>query len=366
MPISYPTSLDVFTNPNSATDNLDSVTVPHATQHGNANDAIEALEAKVGISASTPVANSFLVGTSAGVSSWSTAVTMGGAINCANNIISNIGAAGTDFTATGGLTLADTLIVSVGGIKSSDTTSWYLNDSANAKMTTGLTINQGAADNEILALKSSDVAHGITDVTETDTYGFFKKSSAIGGTLVVEGLASATTGLTLNGTHTTDHTVKTVSANGAINMNARLKSGTGLAIPGADANLVVIQSHGNTRFIFDQEGSGHADIEFVAFDHYDDIALIDGLTHQFVRHTSHTRITTEFGQWLTGQRQALEQAGIVGRGSWHVENGQHRAMVNFSRLSMLFAGALRQVGGRLAALEERVGLRPGYRPLLEG
>lgn len=47
MAINYPTSLDNFTNPTS-TDQVASVTVPHATQHANANDAIEALEAKVG------------------------------------------------------------------------------------------------------------------------------------------------------------------------------------------------------------------------------------------------------------------------------------------------------------------------------
>src|SRR3990167_1119752 len=39
----------------------------------------------------------------------------GGTLDMSNNIISNIGAAGTDFTATGGLTLADTLTVTAGG-----------------------------------------------------------------------------------------------------------------------------------------------------------------------------------------------------------------------------------------------------------
>ena len=47
MASNFPTSLDSFTNP-SATDAMDSVTVPHATQHADLNDAVEALEAKVG------------------------------------------------------------------------------------------------------------------------------------------------------------------------------------------------------------------------------------------------------------------------------------------------------------------------------
>jgi hypothetical protein len=39
--------LDSFTNPTSS-DNLDSVTVPHATQHANANDAIKNIQAELG------------------------------------------------------------------------------------------------------------------------------------------------------------------------------------------------------------------------------------------------------------------------------------------------------------------------------
>ena len=49
MAINFPTSLDTLTNP-TATDTLDSP--PHDTQHSDANDAIEALQVKVGIDSS--------------------------------------------------------------------------------------------------------------------------------------------------------------------------------------------------------------------------------------------------------------------------------------------------------------------------
>jgi hypothetical protein len=49
MATNFPTSLDALTNPIS-TDKLNSP--PHATQHANANDAIEALQAKVGVNSS--------------------------------------------------------------------------------------------------------------------------------------------------------------------------------------------------------------------------------------------------------------------------------------------------------------------------
>lgn len=51
MPTNFPTSLDALTNPTS-TDAMNSVTVPHASQHANLNDAVEALEAKVGVNGS--------------------------------------------------------------------------------------------------------------------------------------------------------------------------------------------------------------------------------------------------------------------------------------------------------------------------
>ena len=51
MASNFPGSLDTFTNPTSA-DALDSVSVPHATQHSDLNDAVEALQAKVGANSS--------------------------------------------------------------------------------------------------------------------------------------------------------------------------------------------------------------------------------------------------------------------------------------------------------------------------
>jgi hypothetical protein len=49
MATNFPASLDTLTNP-SATDTLDSP--PHDEQHADANDAIEALQAKVGVDGS--------------------------------------------------------------------------------------------------------------------------------------------------------------------------------------------------------------------------------------------------------------------------------------------------------------------------
>lgn len=48
MTTAYPSALDALTNP-SAGDTLDSATVPHASQHTNINDAMEAVQGELGL-----------------------------------------------------------------------------------------------------------------------------------------------------------------------------------------------------------------------------------------------------------------------------------------------------------------------------
>lgn len=71
MATNYPSSLDSFTNPTSS-DSLNSPS--HSDQHANANDAIEALEAKLGIGASpagSAVAGQVLSVSTGGTTTWS-------------------------------------------------------------------------------------------------------------------------------------------------------------------------------------------------------------------------------------------------------------------------------------------------------
>lgn len=69
----FPSSLDSFTNP-AGTTLLSDASALHNVQHSNANDAIRALEQKVGIGAGTPDSGKVFVGSGAGTSSWGTSV----------------------------------------------------------------------------------------------------------------------------------------------------------------------------------------------------------------------------------------------------------------------------------------------------
>jgi hypothetical protein len=71
MAINFPTSLDNFTNPTSA-NTLDSPS--HSVQHSDINDAVEAIEAKIGVGSSTAgsaTAGYALVNTSGGTTAYS-------------------------------------------------------------------------------------------------------------------------------------------------------------------------------------------------------------------------------------------------------------------------------------------------------
>jgi hypothetical protein len=100
----------------------------------------------------------------------------------------------------------------------------YIGDTANAKMTKGLTINQGAADNEILSLKSSDVAHGVTVLAETDTYYHIVKVDGNEGGAMMRGFSEATEAFSITAVPTTVDTTKSTTGYGALTIRSRKKS----------------------------------------------------------------------------------------------------------------------------------------------
>jgi len=225
-----------------------------------------------------------------------------------------------------------------------------MNDATvNAKNTGGLTINQGALDDEILAFKSSDVSHPFTARAELDTYADFKKVRATGGLDIVayQDTGSDQGALILRAyNQDAADTGKTTSDYGLIRLLTAVSNGSdNIQAVGADGNLVSFDNANTTRFIFDAEGSGHADVEWVAFDDYDDLALISDIESELLK------VESSAG---TVNRHMLEKTGIIGKDSWHMENGKPRAMINMTKLSMLHHGALMQAADKIKTLESRL------------
>ena len=82
MASNFPTSLDTASeqpSPGSTTD-LDAAGFEHDVVHANHSTALIAVETKVGVGSSTPVADSVLAGSAAGVSGWDTAPSLAGLV----------------------------------------------------------------------------------------------------------------------------------------------------------------------------------------------------------------------------------------------------------------------------------------------
>ena len=225
----------------------------------------------------------------------------------------------------------------------------YIGDTANANMTIGLTINQGAADNQLFAAKSSDVAHGMTDLVETDTYFGISKASGTAGGAALIGYTEGDVAVDFTANGVTDDTTKSTSATGYFRVSAAKKSGTSTGNIGSDGNIMVIRNNATARFIFDAEGSFHADVESTTFDEHDDVALIEAMDREFQRRNGDP-IERDYAKHLKENRAMLQKLGIV---NYYDKSGK-RAMVNIVKQAMLHNGAIRQLAKRQEQLESRM------------
>lgn len=201
-----------------------------------------------------------------------------------------------------------------------------------------------------LELSSDDVAHGITDFAPTTTLGYARRVSNDGG-VQLDGLTEDAVGMLLQSHVTTGNTTKNSTADGAIRMVARKKTGTTSGAMGSNENLLVVRDYGSTRMILDAEGELHLDAAVpAAFDTFDDITLLNGLRASLL--PTNRDLSVRFGQFADESRQVLESAGIV---SYNPDGTP--AMVSMKGLSMLLVDALRQFAekteARLSSLENK-------------
>ena len=228
-------------------------------------------------------------------------------------------------------------------------------DNANANMTTGITINQGAADNQIMAFKSSDVSTGLTTLgggpdVETDDYTVFSKLVASGGLLLTSMAGNIARSWQVTAFTNTDDTAKTVDAFGAIVFAGHRHNGANAnAAFAADSNVLTIMVIDNgvnaARFIFDVEGTAHADVGTAIFNDYNDVELLRGFLGITV-----PSYQQRFGQALMYNLKTYEDLRLIGKDSLHWEPSRRypgkmelRAMVNQTGMMMLHHSAILQM-----------------------
>jgi hypothetical protein len=221
-----------------------------------------------------------------------------------------------------------------------------IGDDANANMTIGLTINQGGADNEIFSCKSSDVAHGVTDVAETDTYFKIQKQGSGDGGAQLVGFSEAGRGLVINGIVGAEDDSRNTSAYGNIHLNAYLINSATTQAHTSDENIMVITNGGTSRFVFDSDGNLHADASFsaTAWDDYDDAQLLR--TYDL----SHGKgiIESKFDEFIDYNHEKLAELKLVGR----EEDGTPNHFINVTGMQRLHNGAIWQQYTELQKMKE--------------
>jgi len=202
----------------------------------------------------------------------------------------------------------------------------------------GITVQQGSNDGNILTLKSSDVAHGMTSSAETDTYATFKKQSGTLGGLQIRAFAEGNANERLiidcqgDGDITT---TKSASGKGAMVLGVNNKSGTGNGAVNSDANLLTIANYTSTQFIFDAEGTFHSNVGTATYDEYDDAHLVRAMD---LSTSTKGLIASKFDEFIQYNHEDLAAAKIVGR----EEDGTPNSMVNWTAMSQLHNGAIWQ------------------------
>jgi len=216
----------------------------------------------------------------------------------------------------------------------------YIDETTNGSMTTGLTLNQSAADNEILAFKSSDIAHGMTSVGETDTFASFQKNdNGVKGGLVILGMAESDytgPGIELSGYSQATDTASSTSATAVTSVRASKTSGTGGAAVSSDANVFRIVASGNTQWICDAEGDTkyNGSDGAGAFDDWDDVELLTTARHVTV--TDKKFAKQMFGNFVQENAEVLDKYGVITLN----DDGHH--FVSTKGLNALVIDAIRQ------------------------
>jgi hypothetical protein len=215
----------------------------------------------------------------------------------------------------------------------------------------GLCLNQAANDNSILTFKSSDIAHGITDAAQTDTFAKFTKEASGEGGLIMqcftEGAGSEAFKVIGYVGGTSFNTGKATSGHAIIELAAAGSDGsTGDGDVGSNGNLLCIQNRNTARFFFDAEGDFHADSSSTTFDEYDDaqLARTFDITH------GRGVIKSKFDKFISYNHEKLAELQLVGR----EDDGTPNHFINVTGMQRLHNGAIWQQYEKHQRLAEAV------------
>ena len=263
----------------------------------------------------------------------------------------------------GGAYLEDIHLSSSNAVFINEGASLYIGDTSNAEQSVGLTIKTGSTLDEAISLKSSSVAHGMTTVSETDTWLAITKYAAATGGADILAMCDATDNLgislTLRGISNTQYTGKGTTSTGVVMIQGMKRNGTTVQALATDGNVFVVRTYLDAAMIVDQEGGifcntsiqntdhwGHV----TGYDDHDDIALLHGLRASTV--SNKTELYKNFSKFIDYARPILEGTKIVHYNDGPGEDG--RPYVDLRGLAFLTIDAVRQFYDKQMAINENV------------
>jgi len=189
------------------------------------------------------------------------------------------------------------------GIRFDSDLNWNLNS--------GLILDQGAGDNPILRLKSSDIDHGMTSFQATDIYGAFNKGNGDTGTLLVEGFSEDSIGVSIQSFSVNGISTTGTGSDGAITLRSRKKSGSATMSFNDGDNLLVISNDVISRLIVKGNGDIYISGAYANYDNESDAMACQDMAYEL------SGLTDKI---LTYNRKKLESIGVMENGFIHLNN----------------------------------------------
>lgn len=217
---------------------------------------------------------------------------------------------------------------------------------ADAQLTTGIVINQGAADDNIMSFKSSDVDHDMTTDYETDTYGAIRKFAGADGGLKIVGLSDASVAVEIFAAGmTADATdAPTTASTATITLNGAKESGGTFGALGATENLLNVENLGTAEFVVKGDGELYSNQSATVgtFDDHDDALMAADLSYA---------LSNEYGKIVKYNEKMLEAVGMLGQ-----KDEKGGRMYSVTKLAMLTLCGLGQVGRQIQTLAKHLGI----------
>jgi len=220
-----------------------------------------------------------------------------------------------------------------------------LHETANANMTTGITINQTSSDDKLFALKSSDVAHGFTGVMETDSYFTLGKYNGANGGTYLNSVREDSAGPSFSidaygGTADTTHSSAVVGLfDHYVSEHDGANSSTDITANGMVYTFRGrVGSANRALFGIDEDGDFQYDgADGGAWDAYDDAHICRAMATATL--DPKTIVRSKWDEMVKYDKQTMIDIGVLGYCSPEDAAEGHAGLVNGSQLQRVFMGA---------------------------